>query len=156
VNTNFITEFKRKIWLSLDKNIKWFLLWLFQTKYIVGVSGIIENDNKLLLLNHKYWREGSWGFPSGTMIMGETPEEAIKREVLEETGLNINVIKVVKVTSAYKLQVEITFLANIIGGELILDNREIIKVGFFYKDQLPENLISRHKDLLRDYLEGVH
>lgn len=51
------------------------------------VTGLVRNKDKILLLHMKPPQD-LWEFPSGHIEFGETPEDAINREVIEETGLD--------------------------------------------------------------------
>ena len=65
---------------------------------IPGVGGIIFLDGKAVLV--KRGNEpgyGTWSIPGGAVKRGESLEEAVKREVYEETGLIVDVLEVVKV-----------------------------------------------------------
>lgn len=65
---------------------------------IVGVGGVIFLDGKVVLV--KRGNEpgyGQWSIPGGAVNLGETIEEAVKREVYEETGLDVEALEVVKV-----------------------------------------------------------
>ncbi|WP_454858255.1 NUDIX domain-containing protein [Rhizobium binxianense] len=53
-----------------------------------GVAAVISDDEGRLLLQKKAKGEG-WSLPAGAIEPGETPEQAIAREVLEETGLSV-------------------------------------------------------------------
>ena len=53
----------------------------------VGVNGIVISDQKVLL--EKRSDDGLWGLPGGWADMGETPDESLRREFFEETGLSI-------------------------------------------------------------------
>jgi 8-oxo-dGTP diphosphatase len=59
-----------------------------------AVAIIVNGDNKILLLKRsddpKQWMPSKWALVGGAIDKGETPEEAIKREIKEETGLEIN------------------------------------------------------------------
>jgi 8-oxo-dGTP diphosphatase len=62
----------------------------------LGVSGkaIISRNGKILLLQRSITNEfepGLWEFPGGKINFGENLIEALKREVMEETGLNVKV-----------------------------------------------------------------
>jgi 8-oxo-dGTP diphosphatase len=65
--------------------------WLNPPKTVHAVLCYINKDNKyLLLLKSKgKFGEGFWNAPGGKIELNETPEEAAKREVLEETGLEV-------------------------------------------------------------------
>jgi len=58
-----------------------------------AVAVIVNNDNKILLLkredNSKIWMPNKWGLIGGAIEKGETPQQAIEREILEETQLDI-------------------------------------------------------------------
>lgn len=59
-----------------------------------AVAIIVNGDNKILLLKRgddsKIWMPNKWALVGGGIEKGESPEKAIKREILEETGLEIN------------------------------------------------------------------
>lgn len=59
-----------------------------------AVAIIVNDDNKVLLLkrgdNSKIWMPNKWALVGGGIERGESPEKAIKREILEETGLEID------------------------------------------------------------------
>jgi mutator protein MutT len=56
----------------------------------VGVGAVIIKDNKILLEKRKYDPgKGKWSVPGGVVDLGETTEEAVTREVKEETNLDV-------------------------------------------------------------------
>lgn len=61
-------------------------------KHIEVVAAIIRKDDKIFATQRGYgeWKDW-WEFPGGKMEQGETPEEALKREILEELSVEINV-----------------------------------------------------------------
>lgn len=58
-----------------------------------AVAVIVNNDNKILLLKRssepKIWQPSKWALAGGAVEKGETPQQAVEREILEETGLEI-------------------------------------------------------------------
>jgi ADP-ribose pyrophosphatase YjhB (NUDIX family) len=65
---------------------------------MVGVGGIVLNEGKVLLVKRgKQPGYGKWSIPGGMVELGETLSEAIKREVLEECGIEIELADVVAV-----------------------------------------------------------
>ena len=98
---------------------------------LIGVGAVIEDGaGRILLVKHVperggFWR-GKWICPGGELELGETIEAGIKREVKEETQLDIDLLaplhpfdRVVKENDAVSLHViYIDYLARVIGGEL--------------------------------------
>ena len=66
------------------------------------VYRIINGKVRYLLIKNK--RSAHWGFPKGHMEQSETPEETAKREVLEETGIHIDIIPQFFLKSEYVIQ----------------------------------------------------
>jgi len=66
---------------------------------IIGVEAMIVNDHKeiLFLKRNNPPVKGEWWFAGGRIKRGETFEEALKREVKEETGLGIDIIRFIGV-----------------------------------------------------------
>jgi 8-oxo-dGTP pyrophosphatase MutT (NUDIX family) len=59
-------------------------------KHFTASALIINKDGKVLLVNHK--KLGVWLYPGGHVEWHETPDEAVIREVKEETGVNVKII----------------------------------------------------------------
>ncbi len=65
---------------------------------VVGVGAVVLNKNKILLVKRgKEPRKGYWAIPGGVLNVGETIENAIKREVEEETNIKIEIIRLIDV-----------------------------------------------------------
>ena len=65
---------------------------------IVGVGAVIVDEGKVLLIRRRYEPlKGEWSLPGGMVEIGETLESALMREMLEETGLRVDVGPVVEV-----------------------------------------------------------
>jgi len=95
---------------------------------IVGVGAIIRDGPHIVLIRRN--REpaiGRWTFPGGGVELGETVHEAIRREVLEETGLEVEVADLILIVDrilhddAGRIQyhyVILDFLVSPVGGAL--------------------------------------
>jgi len=65
---------------------------------IVGVGGVVVHDDKIVLIKRKYEPlKGHWSLPGGMVEVGEGLEAALAREMLEETGLVVDVGPVIEV-----------------------------------------------------------
>jgi 8-oxo-dGTP diphosphatase len=70
----------------------------FPERPIVGVGGVvIENDRALLIRRGTEPLLGEWSIPGGTLELGETLENGVARELLEETGLTVRVLGLIEV-----------------------------------------------------------
>lgn len=66
-----------------------------------GVYGVLLQDSKMLLNRKKSGPyEGLWDLPGGGIEFGESPEETLKRELLEESALSINGIDLFHIATA--------------------------------------------------------
>lgn len=101
---------------------------------MVGVGAVIvDRDGRVLLVKHhdsdsprKYFWKGKWIGPGGMLEFGESLEEGARREVREETGLDIEVVRplapsdrlIVWEGKKHLQVVYIDFLARVVGGTL--------------------------------------
>lgn len=68
------------------------------TAPVVGVGGVVVREGRALLIRRgKEPLYGRWTVPGGTVELGETLEEALVREMEEETGLRVEPIKLLTV-----------------------------------------------------------
>jgi len=116
----------------------------------IGVYALIFDDGRVLLAHRRDidW----WNLPGGGMEIGETVEEATCREVREETGLEVQVERLVGVYSKpQKQEVVLTFRCKVIGGELQA-TEESRACGYFSPDALPRNTLPKHRERILDAL----
>ena len=73
---------------------------------LAGVAVAVLNDQEQILLQQR--RNGMWGVPGGVVELGESTEEAGRREVLEETGIEIGTLQLVSVFSGKEFFVTIS------------------------------------------------
>jgi ADP-ribose pyrophosphatase YjhB (NUDIX family) len=106
-----------------------------------------------LLFKHTY-RKYEWGIPGGALEYREQPIEAVVREFHEETGMQIEVIRLLRVASAREFpHLGITYLCKIIGGEF-KPSHEISEMKYFDVNNLPVMLFAE-KDLIRWAAKGM-
>lgn len=95
--------------------------------YQIRVTGLLIENGKLLLVKQKVSPNRSWSLPGGRLEYGETLEEGIIRELYEETGLNVKVIKLLYVcekSDATPPLLHITFMLVRVCGEIKLPTNE--------------------------------
>jgi mutator protein MutT len=65
---------------------------------VVGVGGVVIRDGRALLIRRgSPPLEGQWSIPGGTLELGETIAEGVRRELREETGLEVHVLDLIEV-----------------------------------------------------------
>lgn len=106
---------------------------------------LVEKDGKVMLTRrgiepYKNW----WDLPGGFIENGEDPEEGAKRELLEETGMEIEIIdlldiKVDKYGEKGIHTLNFHYLAKPVGGE-IMPKSDVIGIGWFSPDEIPDNV----------------
>jgi|ERR1700741_1930696 len=70
----------------------------YPEKPVVGIGGVvIENGRALLIRRGSEPLRGQWSIPGGTLEIGESLQEGVARELLEETGLEVRVLDLIEV-----------------------------------------------------------
>jgi len=110
--------------------------------YKKGAAGFIIQNGSILLTERKTEPIGCWEVPAGKQEVGETFEQTIKREVKEETNLDIEILEEIgiNINDEYKFESHM-FLARVVGGELKnTEPHAHAKVEFVSLKNLPEKL----------------
>lgn len=133
-----IRDFLLRLWMRQTASVQWRLIWLINSKFMASVAGVIQNDDGcLLLLRHRYHVGDGWGLPGGIVHAGERLEDALEREIWEETGYQIGYIRLLQIESGYQLRLEAYYQARLTGGALTLQENEILEAGWYPMDALP-------------------
>ncbi len=127
----------------------------------VGVGILIQNErNEVLLgLRNASHGTGEWSFPGGHLEFGETVFETAKREVKEETNLDIEEFDLVSVCDEMryiktdnKHYLNLGVLGKYVGGEpKVMEPEKCEEWKWFSPDALPENLFEATAYTLRNY-----
>ena len=125
---------------------------------LVHAGGCIFNDREEVLLQ----RRGDcdqWGFPGGTVELGETPQMAAVREVKEETGLDVQVGDLIGIYTDFDVvcsngdqfqSILIAYELTVTGGELFCDQKETKELKYFSLTDVPALFCKQHNDILND------
>lgn len=110
-------------------------------RFIVGSGGIIEHEDKILLVKRRHEPfMNKYNLPSGHIDENETPENAAIREILEETGLNVEIEKLFGIyyfdDNPNGAGINIVYKCRIIGGKLT-ETSEAKDLKFFSTNNLP-------------------
>jgi 8-oxo-dGTP diphosphatase len=117
----------------------------------LGVFAIIEEKGKILLARRS--DIGWWNLPGGGMEAGEAVDEALRREIREEVGLEIAIDYLVGVYSKpQKNEVVLTFHCHPTGGTATTSD-EVSEIGWFVATDLPDQLLPKHRQRLIDALQ---
>jgi 8-oxo-dGTP diphosphatase len=119
----------------------------------LGVFALIFDEQGRVLLAHRNdidW----WNLPGGGMEAGETVDEAMRREVREETGLEVEVEQLVGVYSKpQKQEVVLTLRCRVVGG-VLRATEEARDCRYFSPAALPSNTLPKHRQRIEDALLG--
>jgi 8-oxo-dGTP diphosphatase len=123
--------------LHLSKRMQLWVMSLTQDKFLVGVTGIILNDKKEILLFKHTYRSHSWSLPGGYLKSGEHPREALEREIKEESGFVVSVDKPLRSrTDRDYARLDLCYVGVLVGGDFI-PSEEVSEYGFFAMNKLP-------------------
>ena len=128
-------------------------VWLTQPRFAVTAGAVVSDERgRVLLLKHVLRKGSGWGVPGGFLKSGEQPEEAIRRELREETGLELDSVELAFVrTLGGVRQVEIIFRATMRSEALARVEKgfEIDRAEWFETDALPRSVGEDQRRIIR-------
>lgn len=99
---------------------------------------LLTRGDECLLAWHKRSAEEKYSCLAGFIEMGESPEQTLVREVMEEVGLQVNNIRYVASQPwPFPGQLMLGYFADYAGGDIHVDQHEIVRAEWFKYDQLP-------------------
>lgn len=139
--------------LPLGVQLRNRIVWLLSPKYTVGVVGLVrDEDGRILLLRHTYRRRKPWGIPGGGLQPGETLEACLYREILEETGMRVEVERLLSAGAhPDRKLVDTIFACHPLPGETLAKfkpNAEIAEANFFHPHEFPSGVPHSMRELI--------
>ena len=107
--------------------------------------------------------KNKWGFPGGAIELGESAENVVKREIKEETGLDVIVSKLIGIYTDYydeypngdKAQCITIFLElKKVSGELSYSDEETLELRYFSLNEVPDLVNKQHEEFLKDIIDN--
>ncbi|MBU2539588.1 NUDIX domain-containing protein [Patescibacteria group bacterium] len=133
----------------------------------VGFGVMLLKDKKILLgkrhddpekASSALHGEGTWTMPGGKLHFGETFEQGAEREVLEETGMQVNKMEVISLSNNIVSDahfITVGFLCEDFSGEPeIKEPDEITEWRWFELSSLPKPIFQPSQEVLNNYLSN--
>ncbi len=99
---------------------------------------LVRRPGQVLLTRKAEWPEGRYSLVAGFLDFGECLEEAVEREVLEETGVTIENVRYIGSQSwPFPSQLMMGFVADYVSGEVQVEEKELEDARWFDLDDLP-------------------
>lgn len=144
-------------------HLKYFLQNQFRGKHIVVPIALIIKDGKLLAAKrhdpHRPEYHGKYEFPGGAVELGEGLEDNLMREILEETGYEIEIVeRLGQIKTDYREDFNyqvylIPYVCKIIGGDGQYDDQEIIQIDWFLPDDfIPVQKVGKDDEFYKELL----
>jgi ADP-ribose pyrophosphatase YjhB (NUDIX family) len=146
------------LWRGAPKRLRRWGVWLTQPRFTVTAAAVVEDERGRVLLLHHVFRKGSrWGVPGGFLTKGEQPEDALRRELREEVGVEVESAEIAFARTIPSVrQVELIFRcrarAEGIPAERL--STEVDGAGWFERDSPPAELGEDQRRLIERALGG--
>lgn len=137
--------------VPFGKPIRAFMLRQINDEFLVGVTGVIFNKkNHILILKHTY-RKTAWSLPGGYLQAKEHPREGLAREIKEETGFKVEVLKFLKSRTNRHGRLDLCYVGRYKSGTFKA-SEEVSNFRFVTLNNLPK-LINDQYDQITQGLE---
>jgi 8-oxo-dGTP diphosphatase len=145
-----LSEFFGAVWRRLPGTIRNRLVRIGQRRFTVTAGVVIfDAEGRVLLLEHVFRSDGGWGIPGGFLSKGEQPEAALRREMREEIGIELEWVEMLFARTLDRpRQIEIYFTARAMGTPRPC-SFEIRTAEWFKIDNLPADLSQDQRGLIQ-------
>ncbi|GAB4453912.1 MAG: hypothetical protein OHK0041_18060 [Anaerolineales bacterium] len=123
---------------------------LFQ---VFAAAVIFDAQKRILLVKTTYNRFHPWGLPGGSLEYGETVEDSLRREIWEETSLQVEIDRLLIVKTWAPDRVGFYYLCRITGG-VFQPSDEVSELAYFPPDALPD-VRTEDRALIKQIYEEV-
>ncbi len=137
-----------QIWkkLNLPQPLQVFLMRFANDQFLIGVTGVIFNENNhILLLKHTY-RRVEWSLPGGYLKANEHPKVGLAREIMEETGFTVHVIQIIRTQTDHKGRLDMSYYGIYESGDF-KPSDEVSAYKFVDPNKLPKLLNDQYKQI---------
>jgi ADP-ribose pyrophosphatase YjhB (NUDIX family) len=121
----------------------------YQTPKVAVGAAVANDEGKLLLIERA--DSGIWLYPTGWCDVGYSAPEVVVKEVLEETGIEVEPVRLIGVLDGMRLGqsriplYSLLFFCRATGGELNIHPLEVTNAGWFARDELPSPTIGAER-----------
>lgn len=154
---NAVTSFMRtilRIWGLFPQWVHLLAARMLRPRFRVAVAALVFDERgRILLFKHTY-RKFAWGIPVGGLEFGEQPEQGVVREFFEESGIAIQVERLLFADSSKHFRhVTLIYLCKVVSGEF-RESDEVCEMKYFDVNNLPP-MIFDEKDLIRSVHKDI-
>jgi len=137
-----------RLWRAMPLWIHFLAARIIRPRFRAGVAALIFDEHERILLFKHTYRQFEWGIPGGGLEFNEQPTDAVVREFFEETGMQIEVQRLLMAESAKEDRyVSLIYLCKIVSGTFKA-SLEISEMKYFDVNDLPHMLFAE-KNLIQ-------
>ncbi|HEX8775897.1 MAG TPA: NUDIX domain-containing protein [Pyrinomonadaceae bacterium] len=142
------------LWRGAPKSVRRWGVRLVEPRFTVTAGAVVcDESGRVLLLEHVFRAGSGWGIPGGFIERGEQPEEALRRELREEIGLELDGAELAFVRTLKRpAQVEVIFRCRARGSPGS-HSMEIKSAQWFALDSLPAGLARDQRRIIERALK---
>jgi ADP-ribose pyrophosphatase YjhB (NUDIX family) len=143
------------VWRRLPKRVRRWGVLLTEARFTVTAGAVVvDEQGRVLLLQHRFRPGSGWGIPGGFIQPGEQPEAALRRELREEIGVELERAELVFARTLERYQqVELIFRCRL-RDAIFQQTREIKRAAWFAVNELPAGLSADQRALIERALRS--